>query len=283
MEQIRAGVRSADSTRKSPESLDGEFLDRAHEAALKALREHALSMDDSAFKNMYGKDAVAFDKARVKERKGEFETDMTPSQIEAKKLADIFEAVVVVECAEDGWLGDDTTVRKTADYDDMFRHTDIVAELTSPTGSRELLGLAVDVTFGARSLDKKFERLREEILKGKMQQLKYVRGGNEGVPRVVVGLSKENVLQLARLWMDGDVEALREHPAQRAILEEIAAQMRVLGDFARKNGQNRVANAYERSRGTIRNILMQKKDVSMGELASDPVLRAISERLTNFA
>lgn len=257
-----------------------ELIERAFRQAEKTLARFALREDSPEFIRAYGADAVKRDHSLVAEAKQQF-GEKTPEQEETKRLATIFEAIVLSECEEDAWFGGSTSVRKTSEFDDLLRHTDLVAQLPGSGGSRETIGLAVDVTFGSASLGKKFDRLQGDIERGRLQGLKYVHGAGAIVPRAIVGLGRASVLELAQLWVEEDMAALRAHPASRAILEEVWQQMDSISGFAAARGRRDIADAYARSRDAVKRILAEKHDIDARSLENDPVLSGIRKQVSS--
>jgi hypothetical protein len=259
-------------------SEDAGFL-AAHKRAQKILNspQHRVSAD--AYVKKYGKEEVEKDMNTARELRAKYESERDEQSKEAYMLAEIFEAIVLTEGQESGWLGDDVKIQKTTDYDDMRNHTDMIATWRSNRPDAHSLGLAVDVTFGARSLEKKFDRLQEDIDKGKLAHIKYAPKEQSTVPRVIVGMSREVVHELVDLWMEEDFTTLAEHPIQREVLEQIYAQLQAISAYALKSGQHHVADVYKRSIQTVRALLNSKSDVSgLRDRVSAGIQSQISKR-----
>ena len=99
----------------------------------------------------------------------------------------------------------------------------------------------------------KIERIKKEILGGKLTTIKYfysedsnIRGQLMKVPRVLIGADIATVKELAALWLKTKkpkdnlearqgLQALASHRIQFQILEEIKAQLEYFIEFAQEN------------------------------------------------
>ncbi|MBP9757957.1 MAG: hypothetical protein KBD06_05125 [Candidatus Pacebacteria bacterium] len=263
----------------APESADDALFLAAHKRALKILNDPQHRVSPDKYIKTYGKEVVEKDMQQAREQRARYETDRTPEQKETYMLAEIFEAMMLTEGQESGWLGDDVKLQKTTDYDDMFNHTDMIAEWHSNRADAHSLGLAVDVTFGARSLEKKFERLHDDINKGRLSKIKYAPKEQTGVPRVIIGMSRETVYDLMNLWMEEEYDSLAKHPIQAAVLEQILTQLQAISQYAESKQSHHVAAVYRKSIQTVRTLLNRKSSIPRGEMRSDTVSDGIKSQL----
>ena len=238
--------------------------------------EYAIQAPD--FFDLYGKENVMIDMLRVKQKQMSFEKQQTPESNETKRASEVFEAIVLEQAELSNWLGDNVSVLKTSIYDDYFNGTDMVAEWSDPERESNVLALAVDVTFGAGSVERKLQHVRRDVDSGKLGKIKYFksadgsfRGERNGVPHVVIGVSRHAVEHLADLWLKKDKRALGTHPIQRAMIEEVYQQLQMIQGHALSRGQTKVAEAYGRSFAIVEKIRSQKSDVPLGELEHDKV------------
>ncbi len=264
---------------ESHESADDKLFFAAHKRAVKLLNSAQHRVSPEAYVKTYGKETVEKDTALAREQRAKYESDRTQEQKEAYMLAEIFEAIMLTEGQESGWLGNDVQLQKTTDYDDMFNHTDMIAEWHSNRAEAHTLGLAVDVTFGARSLEKKFERLQEDIQKGRLGKIKYAPKEQTGVPRVIIGMSRETVHELMHLWMEEEYDALAKHPIQNIVLEQILAQLQSISAYAERTGSHHVADAYRKSVQTVRTLLNSKHSIPAEAMQSDGISAGIKAQL----
>ncbi len=238
---------------------------------------------------LYGKENVLNDMREVKRLKDIFDRNHSPIEKEALKAAQVFEAIVLDQAEMNEWLGSNVTVLKTSMYDDLKNGIDMVAEWHEDKNESKVLALAVDVTFSTRKMEQKFLRIRRDIDRGKMGTIKYFKtsdgsfmGRRENVPKVVIGVSRNAVRELAAMWTRRDNTSLAAHPVQRALLDEIMLQLDTVIAYA-KTRNEKVSDAYRKARETIVRIREAKKSVALGSLANDAVYSDILNRtLTTF-
>ncbi len=229
---------------------------------------------------------VAKQKALHKQRE-------TPQSRELKRIADIFEALVLWNSEQADWLGSKATTIKTSEYDDYKNGVDMVVEFQEER-SASYLGLAADVTFSSdRSvIAKKFSILRDQIKRGTLAQVKYFHsdhthfdGQLSKLPEVVIGVSKSMVLELARLWADGKNSTLANHRVGVLILKQMEMQLFVFAKYAQSIGQTEVARIYFDRLKLIQEILKEKRDLVTRVEASpttDPVHLEIMKFMENW-
>jgi hypothetical protein len=250
------------------------ILKEARKKAQKILEEHTIPIE-SFVKHR----DIQKDRAEVSRLKAAF-----GPEDEAKKTATVFEAIILEQSELAEWLGPNATTIKTSDYDDYINGVDLVAEFGNTSSGFSHLALGVDVTFGATKLRQKFESILAEIELDTLAEIKYFRSdalGFEGtlqhIPRVVLGISKEEVLALSRLWLTNNKRALAIHPIQHVLLDQMHRQLSVFGNIAWKSNKKNAAERYVRARRMIEEIRMNKPSADMGELKDDKLHRLIVE------
>ena len=268
--------------RLDPRRESVEAIEKAHGRAHEVLQNPAYAVQATKFVDLYGKENVLADMRRVKEKQKEIEKNDTPSKIETRRAAEVFEAIVLEQSRTRGWLGHNVAVFKTSRFDDYFNACDLIAEWTDERKDSRVLSLSVDVTFGARVVEKKLQEIRRRIDKGEMGTIKYfksgdgtMRGERRMVPQIVVGADRRTVANLAQLWLQNNDRALATHPIQTALTEEIREQLDLGEMYAVSRGQRAVADAYARSRTTIEALMQEKQDVPLGGLEKDSVYSEI--------
>ncbi|MDB5194111.1 MAG: hypothetical protein JWN50_125 [Parcubacteria group bacterium] len=233
-------------------ALESVDLDRIHDKAERALEAARVHETDAA------------DIARADDLDAKFEKGATRESGEMKKVADIFEAVVLEHGELSNWFGDNATTAKTSRYDDYVNGIDLLVEFPGLEGGTEHLGLAMDVTF-TNDTTSKFDRLKEKIGDGDLIEVKYhsadLGEGPIGVPEVIIGAEKRTVLEVGELWIERQNKELSRHRIQIQILRQIEAGLETLGMYARSVRQESIAVAYERRLGTIRELLAEKADI----------------------
>ncbi len=264
-----------DRARERREELS-PVMKQAHEKALSMFKNPAYAVQMEDFKDVY-QSQVADDMRRARAKKIEQEKGNTPRQAIEKMIADILEAIILSESELSNWLGDATTM-KAADYDDLFNGIDVLAEWRPEGEGTSVLGLAIDVTFGYDASRKKLLDIRKGVDAGIGGKAKYFqdslgefRGMRINMPRVVLGVSKEMVEELAALWVHGDKKALGAHPIQRMLLEEMHMQLRAIHEYAKSRGKEQIANSYLQGLRIVTRLLEEKRALRLGDTANDSV------------
>lgn len=242
------------------EKLD---VDRFYEEAEQEINAKRFSLDD--FKDHYGEEAVEKDKRYVKENRERLGLTESSKALEVWKTATVFEASID-RCIENaGWLGADNTVLKSSDFDDIKNGIDTIIESKEGESSASYLGLAIDVTTNVDA-GKKFDRIKGEIDRNKMPEVKYfrsehmnMRGTLEKIPRVIVWADSRTAEELADLAFSENYNKLKNHPAQIQILEEIMVQLRAFASYAESIGKDDLARIYRKTLKKIEDVYKNKK------------------------
>ncbi|MBI4160336.1 MAG: hypothetical protein HY506_00315 [Candidatus Yanofskybacteria bacterium] len=231
----------------------------------------------------------------VAEHKKEFIRTNTPAQQEAKKLAELFEMLLAQLAELQNWFGDDVFIMETAEYDDIRAGIDAVIEILKD-GAFSHLGLAVDVTFSEKQVEKKLERIRDEIDYYELPEVKYFisqsgdfKGRLSNIPRVVVAVNRKNLGELASLWLDLDFlrkrllqatqeqnkktseeirgrvreiqNKLAKHPLQIELLAQIELQLETFARYASSRSKSKKSEKFLNVLAIIRMIRNNKKDI----------------------
>ncbi|MBX4215869.1 hypothetical protein KW797_02895 [Candidatus Parcubacteria bacterium] len=248
-------------------------LQSAHLEASSLIKEEEIDPEDFLYKRGYTAAQIEQDKKLVSHRESQFDTT-APHQ---KKMADVFEAIVLDQGERSNWFGQNAETIKTSRYDDIENGVDLIIEFSNPLSKTlDHLGLAVDVTFSEMKIGDKLQRIKKNIEKGKLAEIRYFHSEKEGVwerrevPRVVVGLQYDQMLELAALWLQQNNMQMKElrgkanralgsHPAQRIILEQIALQLEEFKGYSEKVGKSDLAAAYEKDLVIIRQLIDEKE------------------------
>ena len=237
----------------------------------------------------YSEGDVKADLAFVAERREEHRRNETPEKAEMKRLADMFEALVLWNAQMAEWFGSKAITIKTAEYDDYKNGVDMVVEFREDR-SALYLGLAADVTFTSDRtvIVKKFALLREEIKQGSLAQVKYFRsehthidGQLSKLPEVIIGVSKGMVLELARLWAEGRNQELANHRIGIMILRQMEAQLETFARYAESVGQKEAAQIYFDRLSLIQGILAEKAEL-VAKVESTPNTDPVHEEIMGF-
>lgn len=239
-------------------------LEGAYEKAENFLDENRIDMQD--FRKLYGDENVDNDAKHVSDLKQKMAEDNTPEEIEAKKLATIFEVIISEQAELSDWLGPNATTYITTEYDDIVNKVDTIVEITDEEKAASHLGLAIDATYSNLLLEK-FRSIKDNISKGKLATIKYFespsmdfKGKLNKVPRVIVSADPETIKNLIKLWENGDKKALAEHPIQFQILEEILVQLDAFEIYAKKIGKPEIASKFRKMTTVINKIFTDKSD-----------------------
>lgn len=259
------------------------ILKRVHNEAVRVLEEGAI--DPTTFVGLYGHENVARDLKKVESLKSQF------THNETKLASDIFEAVVLQHTELSDWLGPNAETIRTAPFDDFVNGVDLVLEFNENQSTKHL-ALGVDVTFGSFSIQKKFDRIKMEIEKDELATVKYFRAhGYEGslkqLPRIVIGVDIDKVINLAGLWERNDNRALGNHIAKDIIAEEIERQLRTFLIYAQSVNAENAVRSYTQALATMRNVRTVRngfvEDNARSEIAhTDRVYQEIIHNLERF-
>ena len=186
------------------------------------------------------------------------------------------------------WLGPDVTTIKCSRFDDIRNGIDSLAEFRETDTAASYLGLAIDVTT-AQEFTKKFEKIKQEIERGKLGRVKYfasehtnIRGEFSNVPKVVVGADRDTVKLLANLCIEKDKKALALHPVQFQILEEIILELGAFEKYARQKGKDDLASVYEKTGKLVQEILNNKRSDIEDTGQRDSAFFSIQDQLASF-
>lgn len=259
-------------------------MKEAYEKAQRLLMNSAIQPDD--FLHPYSEAVIQKDKQWVERMKsGQGAVDIH------KMHADIIEAILFEHIEQSNWFGENVTTIKTSEFDDLRNGVDIIVEFEEGANKLMHMGLAVDVTFGVTAAQNKILKIRNEIQQGKLSEVKYFaserspyKGLYQNLPRVVVGVDRLHLDELARMWTDPmRKREFATHPVQALILDEITQQMMSFAAFARKCGQEKIAETYERQLLLMRQIAPRISDGGMKMYQKqDSVGKNIIEQLQLF-
>lgn len=252
------------------------------------LGDPAYSIQENEFAHVYGEERIQGDIAKTKQLALKFQNGQSQRVKNAKIIAEVLEAIILEHAELSEWLGGAHTL-KAARYDDFINKTDMVAEWYSAGDGSRILALAVDVTFGVTTVADKLEAIKNEIDSGTLGSIRYFRdvrgdfmGTRNNIPRVVIGVRQETVEELAALWVKGDKKTLGTHPIQRLLIAEIREQLEQMHAYAKRRGNERVAEAYVPSLSIIRTLEVEKRAIPLATLQDDTIADAIKWQTRRF-
>ena len=208
---------------------------------------------------------------------------------EAEVIGKIFEQIVLEQFGK--WIADNVSVRKASRFDDCKNGVDAIAEIKEPSETN-YLALALDATHG-NSVTNKLTRIKEQIEKGKMSEVKYYqsldgsfRGKLKRIPRVVIGADRNKVMELAALWVEGKEDELSNHPVQFQVLEEIILQLETYANYAQSLGKAKVAENYRKQLAIFKKYQEEKMKIKETpenyHRSGDRSFMAIQDTIKNF-
>lgn len=235
---------------------------RMSEKARKLLEESAPRPQD--FSDMYAPENITRDQAYVKERQRLFEKKQDAFEEEQKMYSDVFEALVIQHGELSDWLGEGAYTVKASHFDDIANGIDLIVSFPGNDAAPERLHLAIDVTFSRTGVPQKITRSYDNLMEGTFSRVKYFACEDTGekgsleVPRVVLGIDRDHVAELARLWEGKKNQELGRHEVQLYFLREIEEQLKYFLRGAKRENQTVVIDKLNPLLETIRGIRSQK-------------------------
>ena len=199
----------------------------------------------------YTEKKIKRDLREVELLKEQWEEEDSPEEKKRKKVADIYEAVLVDSLDRAGWFGDGWEVVVTTEYDDYKNGIDaVLAPVTDDSAGNEgPVGLAFDVTFTGdkERLERKLNSIKALINNGNLPTVKYFQDsdGNKHkgpltLPKIVLGSRYASAERLINLWISDDSrknEKLAADPTQTKLLLEAIFQLRYFYEYANRPNQ----------------------------------------------
>ncbi len=259
------------------------LLTLVHSKVEAVRQEGAINPKD--FISLYGEQNVARDLSTVERLKSKFESD------EYKIAAETLEAIMLEHTELSDWLGPNAETIKTTEFDDIVNGVDMVLEFNE-NNSTQRLALGIDVTFGVNNMRKKFDRIRDEIHADELAQVKYFKAhGYQGslrqLPRLIVGVEMERIINLAGLWDRKENKALADHITKDILVDELERQLRTFLIYAQSVHAPNAARSYTQALATLKNVRTVKngfaEDRSRKDLiVQDRVHQEIMRNLERF-
>jgi len=252
------------------------IIDKAYEKALKNLPDKEREICDG-FVELYGVENVTKDRRLVESLKSKFKNSLSlanDNEKEKYKLAVILESIFYEHSEMSEWLGENAITILTSYYDDYVNKVDFLIEYLLETSNAHL-GLAVDVTFSA-DITNKIEKIKEEIKKGVLTEVKYFKSEESGfegrlynLPRVIMSVSPRSILELAELDLELNSKnqeirkearkKISNHKIQYQVIEEIIIQLEAFKNYAEQNTPEGKRGAVIRSYDKVLTIVKEIK------------------------
>ncbi|MCX6714218.1 MAG: hypothetical protein NTX72_00185 [Candidatus Uhrbacteria bacterium] len=209
---------------------DRVVLEAAYQKALETETDQ-IQVED--FEGVYGKKQLRAQAKEVERLRGIFDHgSANPEMGEMRQLGKILEAIVIEQIELNEWLGPNINTQQTCEYDDYANGIDFVTEFNED-GALRHMGFAIDATHGKGQVIRlKLEKIRSQLNRGELGEMTYfqtvdqsIQGRKRFIPKIVLALEKQHVVDIARLWVQGNQTALAEHPVRQTIMKEIVDQL----------------------------------------------------------
>ncbi|MBU0611935.1 hypothetical protein KKA39_02385 [Patescibacteria group bacterium] len=243
------------------------------------------AMKGTKFEENYTQERIDDDLAFVNFRRSKIEEKESSSgqrELERKSgsfaLSEISQAIVVDQINNYGWLKD-FKATMTSDYDDLSVGIDAVLKSKNEKG---YLGAAFDFTSSVNPMIIN-KKIRDEwdfrIKKGSVPTVKYFRDPDTQkqqslvVPKFIIGISREDVENMARAYLENREDSLAEYRLQYLIIEQIEVQLNYILDFYDKHKNGKNFGLARKQYQTVEKIIKHtKNEMGYGELPMDKKL-----------
>ncbi|MEA3323124.1 MAG: hypothetical protein U9Q12_02785 [Patescibacteria group bacterium] len=164
----------------------------------RATQMQLLDMDE--FSELYSNTKIQNDKNWVKTQRDK------GNQKDHTERAEIAEYIIKTFANDSEWLGKDSAISETLEYDDRKHHTDFIAEWDNGEGEVDC-ALAIDCTVSdyAPTINNKVAKITRDINKKKLTSIEYhnsemtgEQSALEQVPRVLIVFNKKTLQELCK-------------------------------------------------------------------------------------
>lgn len=210
-----------------------------------------VNTEDYIKADLYLKEEVDFHNREVKKYETLFDQKNTLDEKETKKLATIFEAIVIEGVNLSKCFGEDVMARASAPYDNICE-TKIDSYLLLKN-----IPLGIDVSMrniNGEAFTEKIEKNLRMIQNNEKKGIKYFKDSNGELkrdvfaPKVVISCNTSMIRDLMfdfkNLDKDKFSEKLKSHQMSREIVKQVIGQCRIFAEYAKYKKQNKVADYY---------------------------------------
>jgi len=307
VEKIRPDIMSEsapkDQRSSSPiEARGPEFFGNLSEEEIKAWENlvpahRQRAIDPMSFSDLFDPASIKADIAYVQEMETKFSRNRNTDDVSSRRRGELLEAMIFWQIKYARWFGVDADAVAVSRYDDIANGVDLVVQFLKEGGFK-FLAMTVDVTSSPDQMTTKLDKIKKDILEGKLSKIKYfdpdpnkkkqaslkIRGELRDIPRVIVGIDNRTLreLSLLKIIISGAFKGARDeknprdlrmrlndrhkeavikmvnHRAQMIVLEQIQLQLATFSKFARSNNRAELADQYDNDLGIINEILEQK-------------------------
>lgn len=212
-------------------------------------------------------EAVDADLKEVAKREENFSEEADERAIEAMKLSEIFNALLIEQFEKNDWMGEDAFTAGTAKYDKYKTGMSNITEFRKETGvSYMAMGIRATLSRNTGNIESKLLEIKDNIKKGELANIKYFvsdyhRGELKNVPSVIVGCDKEMLFDAVELWLGNKNKELAKHPLQFLVLDQIVGQLEYFKKEARSRGKYDLADKYGKVLKNIDEVLRKKESL----------------------
>ena len=294
-EQYRTNVELENKRKQIQEKRNNIFEDQR---ALDELNTQAVELlqadiDYGAYvaAGLYTQEEVEKHQQQVADMELIFAEKSTPESKETKKIATIFEAIMVKGINLSKCLGEDVIARPAYSVDDVFApKVDLYALLKN-------VPLGIDVSMRSIEGDafvEKVEKILRTIKEKKVKGIKYFKNRDGQlqkdiiVPKVILSAEVSMIRELMTYFQELSGEEfstkLKSHRLSREIVSQIVGGSRIIANFAKEEGNQEMSDRYSNIIKTINDIAEESLTVRrlMVGAGNDSVSRRIQKIVDEF-
>ncbi len=228
-----------------------------------------------------GDEEVAKDLADLNQRKQDFANKevadiKTKNKLErAKKVATLTEQAVVEGVTKLLWFGENVTMQRASEFDDIKRGVDDILEIKKEDEDSTFMGLGIDVTFRglySEQFKEKFFKLLQSIKDGHKTKVKYAKNHKGelmkefAIPKMVLYFSVEDVKDMIDILKYTDDpnrgEKLEKNLQGLEVMGQIIDSCRLLAEFAEES-QNNIFRKYVAVLNSLKELAWENKTIGM--------------------
>lgn len=260
-------------------SLDNIFEDREHARIMFRAYEKALSLrertrvDPDTFTDVYPdfylarcNEYVDSLTHRFRERDSALKKEKKATNERSKISSTVIE-VVANDIINRGILGENIRSIQTAPFDDFANKLDGVIVLFNPERNAYInLGIDYTTSDSNSHLDnniaaEKMAEIHDDLRVGELSKVAFFespfetdpheKGKAANLPKMVAGLSFRHLVQLSEVWINDDIDSIRDSQLPLLLLRQILQQAEVYGTVAKKALKKDVADQYFRAHAEL--------------------------------
>ncbi len=153
---------------------------------------------------------------------------------------EMLETIMTAQAELNGWYGD-MLITKTLEYDDYENHTDSVLSGKLKNGEDVFLAIDWTVTNDKNLINKKLERIKQEINHNRLTEIKYFQSpeddddqrGLKNIPRVILAMNYENFQALC----EQTIKVIERQPKANQNFARFKLQLEILQDIREQLAQ----------------------------------------------